>query len=60
VKLLHPLSGTKPKEYEVAPRRQGGSLSARCECGWYCNHNHKIVEQAEICVERHVKAVRGG
>lgn len=59
VELLHPQSNTKPKIFEVEAERRGGSLSARCGCGWYCNHNHKTVDQATICVARHVVAIKG-
>ena len=59
VQVLHPQANSKPKLFEVESRHQGGSLSARCECGWYCNHNHKAVDQAEICVARHVIDVKG-
>ena len=54
---LHPVQNAKPKVFIVEPRRQGGSLSARCECGWYCMHNHKLVKQAEQCAERHADTI---
>lgn len=58
VQLKHPRANTKPKVMEVDAVRQGGSLSARCECGWYCMHNHKARDQAMICVARHVIAIK--
>lgn len=53
MEILHPQARAKPKLFDSEPRRQGGSLSARCECGWYCMHNHKAPKQAWICVARH-------
>lgn len=58
VELLHPQAGTKPKLFNVAATRQGGSLSAKCECGWYCMHNHKAFKQARLCEARHVLAIK--
>lgn len=54
VPLRHIVTNSKPKVFDVAAIRQGGSLSARCGCGWYCMHNHKAIDQAMICVARHV------
>jgi len=54
---LHPVANAKPKEYMVTPKRQGGRLGSMCECGWYCMHNHKAVEQAEKCAKRHADNV---
>jgi len=58
VKLLHPQTNAKPKVLEVDARRQGGSLSAHCECGWYCMHNHKQGDQVMLCVARHVIEIK--
>jgi hypothetical protein len=60
MELLHPQANAKPKEFVVEVVRQGGSLFARCGCGHQCNHNHKSADQANLCVERHVKAIQGG
>ena len=54
VELRHIVQNSKPRIFKVEALRQGGSLSARCGCGWYCMHNHKSVDQTMICVARHV------
>jgi len=56
--LLHPQANTKPKVFKVEAIRKGGSLSARCECGWYCLHNHKAFQQARLCEARHVLEIK--
>lgn len=58
VDLLHPVKNSKPQIYAVDVRRQGGSMHAYCECGYYCMHNHKDGGQARLCVARHVLDIK--
>lgn len=59
IESLHPQTNAKPKIFAAEPKRQGGRLGVSCECGWYCMHNHKVMEQADKCAQRHADSFGG-
>jgi len=52
-KIVHPVAHAKPREFVADVKLKGGRRAAECECGWYCMHNHKSVEAAENCLDKH-------
>ncbi len=59
VEIVHPRANQKPKAMVAEVKVKGGRRAAECECGWYCLHNHKSVEAAENCIEKHRAQIAG-